>query len=118
LLWIELVHCSERQHVNTLHVEDQGGGTSDGRRKGERLTWSDEIMVTAVKMSRPYTAIDLKRRMYRQMYLMISSPHHRLSEATRNGGTTRRRRRERSRGYEDRCSGVNAHLRRVRKSDL
>jgi hypothetical protein len=29
----------------------------------------EEIMVTAVKMSRPYTAIDLMRRIYRQMYL-------------------------------------------------
>lgn len=37
--------------------------------KSTSLTLLEEIMVTAVKMSRPYTAIDLMRRIYRQMYL-------------------------------------------------
>jgi hypothetical protein len=78
------------------------------------LTLFEEIMVTAVKMSRPYTAIDLMRRIYRQMYL---GEHQHLashqSQDTRGGQVGGQ-----GEGSLRRMDVASTHLRRVRKSVL
>lgn len=72
-LWaIDVVHYQVSQ--NPPHrfpsIEKQSSReTSSDERRVEKLTCSEEIMVTATKISRPYTVRDLKNNAYRKTYL-------------------------------------------------
>ena len=85
--------CTVLYHYS--HFSTAQNGTQEKRWAEQILTWLDDIMVTAVKMSRPYTATFLSTRMYFQMYLRESQ-----SLLRHNGG-----------------GGRTTYLRRVRKSD-